>query len=796
MIAVGFGVLLPSDVLGRIGILSTDVSGPITGNTTWTLANSPYVVVNDVTVNSGVTLTIEPGVVVKFTDDYDDLIVNGTLVADGTGASPIIFTSINDHSVGGETGTGSPAGADWSGIYFTSSSSGNVLDYVTVRYGGGRSATANVHVATRDITISNSTFAYGGSYDYGIFFDNALPATLNNNTFTDNGYDAAHAALTNNIDSISLSNNQASGNRINGMTVYGTISGTVTWDWAGGDSLPFVVGRDLASDLTVNAGATLNLTPGTALKFHTDYDDLWVNGTLVAEGSASDPIIFTSIKDDTVGDDTNGDGSATSPAGADWSGLYFTPSSRASVLDHTLVRYGGGRSAAANVHLQTSDVAIRNSTISNVYPYGLRAGVWVDGVAPDLIGNVFQENEVGVYAANGACPTLYGNAIISNTDYGVYNTTPARAIDARENWWGDASGPYHADNNPGGTGDAVTDGVSFYPWIEALAWRTPPYDLLHGAEIIAWGVFGQDTTSMSVKITAVSLTQTLILGESLAPDGDLEWDTTAVTDGWYELQAQLLDGSEAVVDEISRDVLILNDSALAWHRGMISGNETWDAARLHLLVEDVTLSTGVQVTVAPGAVIKAAAETELLVEDGAVLDAQGTSVSPIVFTSLADDTAGGDTNLDGNLTLPRPGDWYGIVTEGSGQFTATADTYVLYFQRIHGGTLTSDEVWEGDVVHRVTSEVVVPSGMRLTIAPDAVVKIDDAVGITVQTGGEVVAQGTLAQPIYFTSARDDTLGGDTNLDGELSAPAAGDWRGILASGGEAFLSHVFLQYGG
>ena len=46
--------------------LSTPVSGLIDVNTTWTLANSPYVVTGDVLIADTATLTIEVGVEVRF----------------------------------------------------------------------------------------------------------------------------------------------------------------------------------------------------------------------------------------------------------------------------------------------------------------------------------------------------------------------------------------------------------------------------------------------------------------------------------------------------------------------------------------------------------------------------------------------------------------------------------------------------------------------------------------------------------------------------------------------------------
>lgn len=68
---------------------SAQVSGPISTDTTWTLADSPYRLSGTVIVNSGVTLTIEPGVVV---DLYMySMFIGGTLNAQGTSDNNIVF---------------------------------------------------------------------------------------------------------------------------------------------------------------------------------------------------------------------------------------------------------------------------------------------------------------------------------------------------------------------------------------------------------------------------------------------------------------------------------------------------------------------------------------------------------------------------------------------------------------------------------------------------------------------------------------------------------------------------------
>jgi len=47
-------------------------------------------------------------------------------------------------------------------------------------------------------------------------------------------------------------------------------------------------------------------------------------------------------------------------------------------------------------------------------------------------------------------------------DYGVYNYNTEETVDATDTGWGDASGPFHT-GNPGGTGDPVSDYVSYEP---------------------------------------------------------------------------------------------------------------------------------------------------------------------------------------------------------------------------------------------------------------------------------------------------------------------------------------------
>jgi len=69
----------------------------------------------------------------------------------------------------------------------------------------------------------------------------------------------------------------------------------------------------------------------------------------------------------------------------------------------------------------------------------------------------------------GRC-VLRGNSFIDNQKIalGLFYLdidTPATLLDAEQNYWGDSTGPYHAELNPNGRGDTIAGRVDFDPWL-------------------------------------------------------------------------------------------------------------------------------------------------------------------------------------------------------------------------------------------------------------------------------------------------------------------------------------------
>jgi hypothetical protein len=126
-------------------LAQTNVSGGIYTNTTWTLANSPYIVTDTVVVFPGVILTIQPGVAVKFNDNMLLEIRQASLIAEGTSADSITFTSNSN----------TPTVGIWEGIFLNGGTFAPVFSYCNFLYADYAINTNNINF-NFTLTVKNS----------------------------------------------------------------------------------------------------------------------------------------------------------------------------------------------------------------------------------------------------------------------------------------------------------------------------------------------------------------------------------------------------------------------------------------------------------------------------------------------------------------------------------------------------------------------------------------------------------------------------------------------------------------
>jgi hypothetical protein len=170
-------------------------------------------------------------------------------------------------------------------------------------------------------------------------------------------------------------------------------------------------------------------------------------------------------------------------------------------------------------HSEVNDVLVTGNTASNLGQNGIHTngvGVTFQGKKDSsyepnisdltigagkvtITGNTFYNNQYGVRVKGptSVLNTAYGcvltannilvgtnNSIYSNVTAGVYNGTietnqdgGAVDVNAALNWWGDASGPYAANDTPKknlyGTGNAVSDKVIYYRYWTTAAYTDP-----------------------------------------------------------------------------------------------------------------------------------------------------------------------------------------------------------------------------------------------------------------------------------------------------------------------------------
>jgi len=346
---------------------------------------------------------------------------------------------------------------------------------------------------------------------------------------------------------------------------------------------------------------------------------------------------------------------------------------------------------------------------------------------------------------------------------------------------------FTASGGPAGTvaGAAGTVEIVNAP---TSAFVQPTGSVIHGTATIQW--FTDTGASTTVKASGP---ETLTVATAAGDVSTSSWDTTQVPDGAYQLQLTVLDAGGNVLQQVSKAVVVNN--SVQWYSGTLTANTHWTASNVYALDGDLVIPSGVTLMIDPGTVVKALPGAEIIVQTGGTLTALGGVDNPVIFTTFDDYTAGGDTDFNQGVSVPSPGEWSGIDVAG-GTFSSNGNTVIRYVQAYLSGSLSSNTTLYSTQVYIVSGTLVVPSEVTLTIQPGTVLKFASGAGMDVQPGATLTANGTLAQPIYFTSANDSSIGGDTSGTGGTVAPAPGDWNSIILDGATVSLQHVQMQYGG
>jgi parallel beta-helix repeat protein len=169
---------------------ATYVEGPITQDTIWTLVDSPFVVSKNVTVYSSATLTIEPGVDVRFGENFW-LVVNGRVIANGVEDKLIRFTSNKLTPMKGDWGTFLINGTQPSSLIHC------IIEYGTngimiedgslnIQYSFVRSNSENgIKINNGTIVVKNNKIL--NNTMSGIRITDGSQITIQNNTISSNG---------------------------------------------------------------------------------------------------------------------------------------------------------------------------------------------------------------------------------------------------------------------------------------------------------------------------------------------------------------------------------------------------------------------------------------------------------------------------------------------------------------------------------------------------------------------------------------------------------------------------------
>ncbi|XXF79847.1 MYXO-CTERM sorting domain-containing protein [Myxococcaceae bacterium GXIMD 01537] len=716
--------------------LATNVSGPLPSDTTWTPAGNPYHLTGDLTVPAGMTLTLQPGVVVTFanTDGLGtgtntseaELIVNGTLLSQGTSASPVSITATNAYGV--RVLAGGAATLDFTtmmgGLFTLTNNGTTTANNVTVQ--GGTTECVRVSGGTFDFTSGTLTNcpialkAVGGTTNLSYSLVKAsgstgstyeaiqlvAPANLLHNTFTSNNYGAV--GVYNFTGNVSIIDNIIASNGSYGLSFANTTTPTrdvhhnLVWSNTTGYSNVSSGSGGVSANPLFVGGTNYRITENSPARFAaSDGTDM---GAFPYTGDATSPLQGVLYSDKTLTGANSIAGDLTVRAG-----VTLTLAAGASLTFSAIDRMDSGIDTAeteliVNGTLLSQGTSASPVSITATNAYGVRvlSGATATLDYTTLTGGPFTLSSSGTTSLSNS--TVQGGTTecvrVSGGTFDFTSGTLTNCPIALKAVGGTTNLSYSLVKASGSTG-------STYEAIQLVA----PANLLHNTftsnNYGAVGVYNfTGNVSIIDNIIASNGSYGLSFANTTTPTRDvhhnLVWSNTTgysnVSSGSGGVSANPLfvGGTNYRITENSPARFAASDGtdmgafpytgdATSPLQGVLYSDKTLTGA--NSIAGDLTVRAGVTLTLAAGASLTFSAidrmdsgidtaETELIV-NGTLLS-QGTSASPVSITA---------TNAYGVRVLSGATATLDYTTLTGGPFTlSSSGTTSLSNSTVQGGT--------------------------------------------------------------------------------------------------------------